>query len=100
MSEASLSVCQDRFPENNDYKNVWTTFVFESLDPRTTGEPECAIRCMLHPNNKCHFYAFINGRCYFGDFNNPHRNVLNSDFASGTMKMFQPPLSGKYKDRY
>merc|ERR1712062_602224 len=63
LSEAS--VCQDRFPENNDYQNVWTTFVFESLDPGTTGEPECAIRCMLHPYNKCHFYAFINGRCYF-----------------------------------
>ena len=72
----------------------------ESLDPGTTGEPECAIRCMLHPYDRCHFYAWINSRCYFGDlngphWNEPHRRVLSSSYSDGTMKMFQPPLSSE-----
>ena len=89
-----MAVCAGRFPDNNQYYSHWATYIWTSIDPGTNGEPECAIRCMLNYYERCHFYAWISNRCYFGDFARPGQTILFTTYDNTHMQMF--PLNGLY----
>merc|ERR1712223_1316645 len=68
LSISGLADCGNLFPENDQFTFHWGTYIWTSIT--TAGEPNCAILCLMHYLERCHFYAWINSRCYLGDFSN------------------------------
>ena len=90
------SVCTARFVTNDQFTNVWTSFIYEYSSTIGDSEDYCAMRCLMEYYERCHFYWY-NGYCYYGNFNTPGQSVLSSDYSGETIKMFQPSLYGEYK---
>ena len=91
------SPCTARFVTNDQFTNVWTSFVYEYTYSGSQGENYCAMKCLMEYYERCHFYWLHNGYCYFGNFGSPGWSVLSSDWSGETIKMFQPSLYGEYK---
>ena len=72
--------CLHPFEENNQFNGIWSTYIYESVKLSGGADSECADRCLIDHEDKCHFYNYNVSidTCYFGDFNDPGNTVITS----------------------
>ena len=67
-----MTDCKNIFIEDHRFANTWELkrhIYTHSVPGSDGGEFECAMRCLTDYSNRCHFYAYVRGYCFYGDFN-------------------------------